>query len=298
MAILVGPDNLVGQIEVEALTGGHPGVAVVERADRSRADLSRRFIVKTDPNLEPGPRTIEFRGSAGRQELRTVVSVVIQSPRIVPLPPAWKRAKKDRELFRIGEKVYPKRIERELPADTCVAAVLISGAKSRSMPFYIMEDKVWVALFERFADETLDPDKSAPWRDETDPRCPVRNVTAAQAQKFAEWLGGKGQGFLPTFDQWNEAAGMSENDNQIATWSVRAALGSERETARDRGGKARRSTSSRPGHSRSKPVWLPRHVREWAGVDPVRLSRRPDRAVTRGAVQSRVAGDVRKLQTR
>ena len=81
-------------------------------------------------------------------------------------------------------------------AATFLLILPLSDADPR--PFYMMENKVWNAFYREFA-ATAGPD-----------RLPVLNVTFAQAQKFAEWLGG----LLPTAQQWDHAAGLTHRDGR------------------------------------------------------------------------------------
>jgi formylglycine-generating enzyme required for sulfatase activity len=79
--------------------------------------------------------------------------------------------------------------------------------------FYIMEDKVSVGLFKKFAAkrrQLLNPEwengarltggKNLGTENE---RLPVLGVKVTDAHRFAEWLGGR----LPSVEQWNKAAG-------------------------------------------------------------------------------------------
>jgi serine/threonine protein kinase len=65
-------------------------------------------------------------------------------------------------------------------------------------PFYIMESKVWNALYRLGGSEP--PAKS----DENGPDCPVTDITAEQAARFAKIAF---EGKLPSPDEWDHAAG-------------------------------------------------------------------------------------------
>jgi formylglycine-generating enzyme required for sulfatase activity len=81
--------------------------------------------------------------------------------------------------------------------------------------FYIMRDKVWVGLFHLFARENPGLVQASQWNKGGDPRWPALGVTGPGAQAFAEWLGGPHQGFLPTAEQWDQAAGMNRKDRRL-----------------------------------------------------------------------------------
>jgi serine/threonine protein kinase/formylglycine-generating enzyme required for sulfatase activity len=86
-----------------------------------------------------------------------------------------------------------------------------SAANNEIRTFYIMENKVSFEQFQRFA--MTGGAKGNKWKEPDDvggdypkPKYPVFNVTVEDADRFAQWLGGK----LPTLDQWDRAAGRFE----------------------------------------------------------------------------------------
>jgi hypothetical protein len=117
-----------------------------------------------------------------------------------------------------GGRRYYDRIVKVLGDGTSVPFVLVrKGRGSDPDTFYIMEDKVWVGLFRKFADENPGRVSNSQWRDEGAladqkptkdgrPRNPVMNVTVIDAWTCARWLGGN----LPTVKQWNKASGFNE----------------------------------------------------------------------------------------
>jgi formylglycine-generating enzyme required for sulfatase activity len=139
------------------------------------------------------------------------VSMVRGRP-AAPLPRNWTRMP-GAALVTINMKDYPRAIERRIGGvPDPVVALLIDRRAARAdveqpEPFYIMENKVWVGLFAAFAREHPDAVPDQRWRDPGSLRLPVRSVTVWQAKAFAEWLGGPGQGLLPTTSQWDQAAG-------------------------------------------------------------------------------------------
>jgi formylglycine-generating enzyme required for sulfatase activity len=107
------------------------------------------------------------------------------------------------ELDREGRRFY-QRIRRPLPdTDVAIEFVLIPRKKSDDPPtFYIMVDKVSVGLFRRFAERH----NLQEWKDPKGDDYPAFHMTVAEAEQFAKWLGGQ----LPTKDQWDKAAGLSD----------------------------------------------------------------------------------------
>ncbi|MCI0456989.1 MAG: bifunctional serine/threonine-protein kinase/formylglycine-generating enzyme family protein [Gemmataceae bacterium] len=115
-----------------------------------------------------------------------------------------------------GKKFYD-RIAFDLDG-TPIVFVLIprTGKADPENTFYIMRDKVSVQLVEKataLSPKLLKYDdwkKGARVRGEylgrTDPLLPVTNVSAEDAWRLAQWLGGN----LPTASQWDKAAGLLE----------------------------------------------------------------------------------------
>jgi hypothetical protein len=179
---------------------------------RSLIEEFRRLTAPPAPEVRPGPsRRLVLVGLAGVAGIGGVsVYRFLQGP----LPPGWARAREGAGLVWVRSKLYPSVIERQIDG-VRVAALLIEKQRGDGPePFYIMRDKVWVRLFEAFARTRPALLKDPRWRDESDPRLPVRNVTGEEAQAFAEWLGGRGRGFLPTCAQWDEAAGLHRKDGR------------------------------------------------------------------------------------
>jgi serine/threonine protein kinase len=215
ISVLVTPEHLASKVRVSCEVAGlPPGVVVTpESATDGR---QHQFSIESDPNLIPqtGPvrHSLKFKATDGRTERTSSVALVIHPPDVAALPDHWVRAREGTKLVAINGKYYPWAIERTFPGKAgVVVALLIPKQHARQPdPFYIMRDKVWIGLFEAFVRASpQDAPADQGWREGGDPRLPVRNVTAAQAQAFAEWLGGRGRGFLPTFDQWDQAAGFN-----------------------------------------------------------------------------------------
>ena len=129
--------------------------------------------------------------------------------------PAGFEADSEAKAVPIGGTHYYDRISRVLPSGTRVPFVLVEqtpGSELRT--FYMMETKVWNELFQEFAAETPDALKGDDWRRGAEaggqelgvdnPRLPAVRMTAMEAYRFSEWLGGD----LPSIKQWDTAAGL------------------------------------------------------------------------------------------
>lgn len=240
VAILIQPDRIASRVKLRSTADLPTGIRVTETS-KDTGKL-RYFGVDTDPNFKPrqSPIRLEFLATDGRSSWKTSAELIVLPPNVAPLPPDWV-AVKGADLVRVDGKTYPRKIERTVAGGTRVVALLIDKQHhSDPDPFYIMENKVWEGLFAIFARERPDEVKSyeIEMREEKarrkdsksskadDPRLPVRYVTAAEAQAFAEWLGGKGRGFLPTPEQWDQAAGMNLKDGRagpfLAPWDPKS----------------------------------------------------------------------------
>jgi serine/threonine protein kinase len=115
-----------------------------------------------------------------------------------------------------GKKLYD-RIDYVIPDDgTHVRFILIPRISNRDpQTFYMMEDKVSVALFRKFVEKNPGTVQDDRWKkgtpgDQTAPNqnllSPVVYVTVDDAWRFATWL----HGDLPTLQEWEKAAGQKE----------------------------------------------------------------------------------------
>jgi hypothetical protein len=179
---------------------------------RSLLEEFRRLTAPPAPIPWPGPsRRLVLAGLAG---VTVIGGVSFYRYLQGPLPKDWVPARESSGLVWVRSKLYPPVIERTVDGIRVVALLIEKQRGDAPEPFYIMRDKVWVRLFEAFARRHPAVVKDPRWRDESDPRHPVRNVTGEEAQAFAEWLGGRGRGFLPTCAQWDEAAGLNRKDGR------------------------------------------------------------------------------------
>jgi len=220
--ITVPPKYLASQITVEH---GLPKEIVVKPEEPDN-DRVRVFHIEIDPNIGSHTRKITFSTSQG-QSLPT--ELVIQPPQLARLPRNWEPAPNpdgpDLVKLSVNEKseIYPRVIERKLSEiDRPVFAVLVDRKPNRSgqpEPFYIMQDKVWVALFQLFADENAKLVKRSKWKDAQNSRWPVLGVTGKEAEAFANWLGG----LLPKTEQWDQAGGKHWNSKEDRIWPFQEA---------------------------------------------------------------------------
>ncbi len=114
-----------------------------------------------------------------------------------------------------GRTLYEK-IAYVLPDGTRVVFVLVPRGVPKELPaFYILRDKVTYGLFQKFVTANPQAVTNQDWQRGTNLKGtflppqendPVYRVTAVEATRFADWLGGK----LPTVRQWDKAAGRFE----------------------------------------------------------------------------------------
>ena len=112
----------------------------------------------------------------------------------------------------IGGLEYPKQIVRAFGEEDEVAFLLIHEPLEERL-FYIMENKVWQSLFQRYVDADPDRFKDAPWavRGAEGDRLPAFFMTVEQAYGFSQWLVGD-KGHLPSIEEWKTAAGFYRPD--------------------------------------------------------------------------------------
>lgn len=135
---------------------------------------------------------------------------------LVRFPPGYQAEASSQFEIILGKK-YPKQIVHVLADGKRIPFVLIPWRPETDDPktFYIMIDKVSIALFRQFASEE-NAVQHAEWekgawangaylRNQHE-QLPVMGVDVEDADRFAQWLKGK----LPTIHQWDKAAGRYE----------------------------------------------------------------------------------------
>lgn len=106
---------------------------------------------------------------------------------------------------------FHERIARVVDGER-VEFVLIRKRPGTDDPpaFYLMENKVWVAFFRKFAAAHPEQIKGKEWEDldtnRRNERFPIFGVAIEDAHRCALWLGGK----LPSRRQWDKAAGLMD----------------------------------------------------------------------------------------
>lgn len=144
-----------------------------------------------------------LRGGGGRQDPS---NDPLKSPIVLPAR-ADKRS--DEVITDRNGKRYYARIARSLPGDTTPVDFVLVPEMDKNDPktFYIMEDKVWVGLFRKFADANPTAITRPKWNREAADRLPALGVAVLDAFRFAsDGLGGN----LPTVEQWDKASGLRE----------------------------------------------------------------------------------------
>ncbi len=174
--------------------------------NQSSIDVS--LIAAPDAPQGTAKVTVRATGDIGTQAGELELTIAGQA---YPLPGGWKKPAEATIQLADGRAYYDK---IDVVRGGIPVRFLLIRKSDRNDPdtFYIMEDKVWVALFEKFAAEKLQilpPDKR-PWEQlppwNKSPDNPIMGVPAPVAYRCAEWLGGK----LPMPAQWDKAAGRFE----------------------------------------------------------------------------------------
>ncbi len=217
--IRVSPDHFASTTEVR-VGDGLPKEIRVEPQQPTEGPQRQFSVQIPDPNTVPQSRSLVFIATDGPTTKTLPVRLVIQDPPVATLPDHWRRLETSR-LVDIGDKTYyPTVIERTIDRvkQPVVARLVNKEGTGSRVAFYIMRDKVWVELFAAFARENPEKVKGSRWNKDRNPRWPVLGATGVEAQAFAEWLGGRGQGFLPSREEWDLAAGKDEQDRGASTY--------------------------------------------------------------------------------
>jgi serine/threonine protein kinase len=183
------------------------------------------LAVKGSPNW--GKRVIKATARPGRPDDSLDIEVHVLPAGFEPAPEAT--------VDRDGEPCF-SRIVRRIGTEE-VPFVLIRPASDPDRAFYLMENKVWNALFAVFAAEKAEALARSSWRSggqaggedlrAGNGRLPVFRVTRPEAEQFAEWLGGR----LPGAAHLDEAGRSARGSPAVGRWQE-----GPRETAPAEGG--------------------------------------------------------------
>jgi serine/threonine protein kinase/formylglycine-generating enzyme required for sulfatase activity len=232
LAVYVEPSN-------DALADGQTlTLATSETPDWLQVQIPEKLLpsemldltIISEPVLTARSGEFTLHTSLGTWKDSKRIRVNVVAPEPWPLPAGFEPAV-GTDLVRAGGdgRVFYRNIVRVINAELPVNFILIyppenSSATSKTTPpFYMMENKVWNALFEQYwlATGAVDPHSSASadWKDGatagaakldaiSHPNLPVVRVTAYIAHQFAIWLGGENVCHLPSIDQWDMASGL------------------------------------------------------------------------------------------
>jgi serine/threonine-protein kinase len=164
-----------------------------------------------DLNANPGTREVVLLARQGQEERTCRIEVDVQPPEVW-LPNANSfPVRGDGPILAVDGKNYYQKLIYEVPLERPIRFLLIDTRHMTraQQPFYMMENKVWNSLYEKFEKETGIPgnrestlaDNGGDWE-----RLPAFGMIANDALRFADWLGGKDMK-LPTVVQWWTAAG-------------------------------------------------------------------------------------------
>jgi hypothetical protein len=165
------------------------------------------------PDAKPGTAQVKILASAGDVQQEGAVDLSV-GPLCYKLPEGWQPVP-DSAVKEVDGRVYFERIDVVRDGIPVRFLLIPSGEREAgrkepgSIPtFYIMEDKVWLGLFKRFAETLSEKSPAHPW-EYRDPLVnkkddhPVMGVSLANAILCARWLGGK----VPLPQQWDKASG-------------------------------------------------------------------------------------------
>jgi hypothetical protein len=178
-------------------------------ADAEQVDVK----VRVAPDAAPGLREVAVEGKAGRSRGEATLRLQIHW-----VPPGYGPVAEDdlaQEEGPGGARLY-RRIVRPHKSSP-VAMVLVPAARPpQEGAFYIMEHKLSNGIFRRFAQQVHEAVRGSAWErgglaggkdiGSTQDRLPVLRVTRAEAQRCAEWLGGR----LPTVRQLDRAGSSTQ----------------------------------------------------------------------------------------
>jgi serine/threonine protein kinase len=217
---------------------------VTVRAEDSAAEVT----VKAGPDADEGPSLVDVVGTAGAARRQAVLQLIVRGQAYrLRQDWGWQKAPEAtlKEVKQEG-KAYYNRIE-VVREGLAVPFLFIPREQPTDPPtFYIMEDKVWVALYQKFVQSPMgsEPPLRIPgWKKlaETfpvnrDDEQPVMGVAGTDAERCAAWLGGH----LPFATQWDKAAGAFRKDRGAGPFQGTEpgdiAVGRTKEGTKPRGG--------------------------------------------------------------
>lgn len=175
-------------------------------AGQSSADLP----IEVAPNAALGAKTLTLKATSVAGEQKSEVELLVEGSPLYKLP-SGVNIPQGAKLKTVEGVAYYDRIE--VIRDGIHVPFLLMAKTGDQGPatFYIMEDKVWVGLYRKYADyaaKSGERPQSDRWLKEIEnhedvEQWPVLGVYPGDADRCAEWLGGQ----LPLPDQWDKAAG-------------------------------------------------------------------------------------------
>jgi serine/threonine protein kinase len=198
-------NNYAGPIQVSFpnLTHGIviPAVTIPEK------EVMATLEVSVLPDAKEEPTTINVAAQAEGQPSSEYRQQMTVSGRAYALPDGWRLVADAKIVGPIQGQCYYDRIDvvrGTIPVRFILIPAGVNDDPLSPLPsYYIMEDKVWVALFKQFdvPPRKLTNNKWKEWA--KDKEQPVLGIVLADAHACAVWLGGK----LPLPRQWDKAAG-------------------------------------------------------------------------------------------
>ena len=159
--------------------------------------------VRVDVAREAAPA--HTRSISARRRAQTAEAILDLTVLFLPLD-----FETDGKFVEDGKRMkYYKHIECTREGMRIPFVVIPQQSKVDADTFYIMEDKVSHGLFRKFAERCPEKVRSTDWKKGKDDDYPVLGVFVDEAHSFVSWLA-EGKGRLPSTQQWDKAAGLSE----------------------------------------------------------------------------------------
>jgi serine/threonine protein kinase len=185
-----------------------PDTRIPEKADYVQ------LVVSAELNAAPGKHTVTVHARAGELRHKDSFTLEVGEAKYFWRAEAgWERPPEARLVTDVDDVNYYDQID-VVRGDVWVRFVLVRRQRAEDpTTFYIMQDKVSVQQFRRFATDRPEDVKNGGWKqkglagkDYPRDQQPVMGVAVLDAHRFAVWLGGR----LPSRNQWDKAAGRKE----------------------------------------------------------------------------------------
>ncbi|MEZ6149150.1 MAG: bifunctional serine/threonine-protein kinase/formylglycine-generating enzyme family protein [Pirellulaceae bacterium] len=181
-----------------------------------------------DVNAPVSSSSVKLLVATSSGELEKELTIDIVDPSTLKIPEHAVLAASEHERIEVDDRIYYKRIDIPLPNGQRIEFTLIPRARLADPPtFYLMTREVTNGWFAEFANQQgAEFNLNSAWQlgalagtnplgvDDKYSDYPVVQVTADEAHRFAQWLGG----LLPSTSQWDKAAGALEREERVGPY--------------------------------------------------------------------------------